>query len=128
MSDAAGQLPIDPLDKPDSPPGKPDPRVFCPFCPSNIPSAVLEGASQTSTMVVQPAYDHTGKYHTHNTNIVTEAYSCTRGHAWRVQSTLGCRNCDWPGAGDESPVIIPPTDPVSTPSVVSYSRRWPEAV
>lgn len=53
--------------------------------------------SVTTAMCSNDYYDSDGKYHSHNTNVRTQTYSCSNGHNWSEKSSVNC----WCGWGKE---------------------------
>lgn len=60
-------------------------------------SRVYPRGSTSTCMGYQPYYDEAGIYHSHNPNIYTGAWSCSRGHEWTHRSQSPCRaeGCEW---------------------------------
>lgn len=82
------------------PPWAPDPIIPSEPCPDCViqrwQSAVIFLDSYTSTMEETIFHDKTGLFHSHNSNIKTTWYTCTRGHSWATQEQIMCPNCTWP--------------------------------
>lgn len=68
----------------------------CPVCSEkSMKSSVYVGMSTSTLMYCPPYYDEDGKYHSHDSNIHSTNYSCTKGHQWSESSTGTCPSCDF---------------------------------
>lgn len=70
----------------------------CPECvKAGTPSRVFIDGSSSTCMYCQPFYDEEGVYHHHDTNIFTDGYHCSNGHAWKTRRRGRCpaKGCDF---------------------------------
>jgi hypothetical protein len=68
----------------------------CPECINEgKKSKVFPGMCTVTAMYCAPFYDEDGKYHHHDSNITTTAYSCSEGHDWSDHYQGQCGSCDW---------------------------------
>lgn len=71
----------------------------CPKCAeANERSRVYVGGTFSTAMMFNAFYDEDGVYHSHDPNVRTTQYSCSRGHHWSVESAPECsvEGCAWP--------------------------------
>ena len=71
----------------------------CPVCEDLKMKSCVHILSSSTTLIggMNPYYDEDGEYHNHDTNWVSTAYSCTRGHKWGETRQNPCDNpkCSW---------------------------------
>jgi hypothetical protein len=73
----------------------------CPTCVSEGErSTVTVGGGSVTLMHSSPFFDEDGAYHSHDPNIHTQSYACSRGHRWTEQTKAKCPadGCTW-GSG-----------------------------
>lgn len=58
-------------------------------------STVYVGGSISTCMAGPEFYDEEGRFHDHDPNAHTTAYTCSRGHDWRVTTYEKCPSCDY---------------------------------
>ena len=55
--------------------------MICPECQAEgEKSRVTLGGGSSTAMYAAPFYDEEGRYHNHDPNVFTYAWSCSRGH------------------------------------------------
>lgn len=62
-------------------------------------SRVTQGYSRSTLSMPHSYWDEEGDFHTHNNNVTTTEYRCSKGHVWVGKTSLSCPQ------GDEHPVI-----------------------
>ena len=78
--------------------------MICPVCKeNNEKSSVMEGMCMTTCMYCPSYYDEDGNYHSHDSNITTSEYHCSKGHSFSIKRTGTCPSCDF---GKNSEEII----------------------
>jgi len=77
--------------------------VKCALCVEQSRRSIVDVGPTTSTLMGhRPYYDENGAYHSHDSNIHTTEYWCSRGHSWAVSGLLKCPSCVY---GREEPTI-----------------------
>jgi hypothetical protein len=70
----------------------------CPECQAEGErSTVHAGAGFSTCMGYDRFWDEDGAYHSHDPNITTTSYRCSRGHSWPEEQFGRCpaEGCDW---------------------------------
>lgn len=77
----------------------------CPECQkSGLKSRVTNEGSSSTLMYCAPFYDEEGRYHNHDSNIITTLYLCSNGHYWNEKSKRSCW-CGWPNKEEADKAI-----------------------
>jgi hypothetical protein len=69
-----------------------DETRFCPWCQRDGERSRVSSGSVRGTLMngVSPYWDEDGKLHTHDPNIYTATFGCSRGHRWSEVYAHGC--------------------------------------
>ena len=73
--------------------------MICATCKAEGQTSTVigTGVSTTTAMYYQPFYDERGVYHSHDHNVISIDYRCSRGHRWTETAPLPrCPGCAWP--------------------------------
>lgn len=71
----------------------------CPFCVEEGERSIVNvpGYSTRTLMMGHSFYDEDGRLHSHDPNVSSADYSCSRGHRWihSSRSSCGVDGCEW---------------------------------
>lgn len=57
----------------------------------------VSGPASATLLYFEPYYDEEGKYHNHDSNIITTGFSCSNGHEYTVKYLMPCQSCNFGG-------------------------------
>lgn len=70
--------------------------VVCAACrEEGLTSRVNVGLAYATLLGYVAFHDESGRHHTHDPNVTTTDYTCTRGHTWSTKTRRPCW-CGWP--------------------------------
>jgi hypothetical protein len=70
--------------------------MICPKCKElGQKSIIHRGLGTATSMYCPPYYDEEGVYHSHDANICTTVFNCSKGHRITIRSTGKCPSCVW---------------------------------
>lgn len=79
---------------------------FCPVCRERgLKSMVYPQGGSVTLMNCPSFYDEDGKYHAHDSNTHSAAYTCSLGHAWERNFSGECW-CGWKGRPWKESLVI----------------------
>ena len=74
--------------------------MLCPECQKlGLKSKACPGPGTTTLMYCPPFYDEEGRLHDHDSNVMRQGFTCSRGHSWNKEWMDGCW-CGWPDKGE----------------------------